>query len=67
MGGIFGSPSPPPPPRLPKTADPEEELRRQRLLNLQRRRRGRLGTVETSSRGILARRDTPRGNSLLGE
>ena len=54
MGGFFSAPKrpapPPPPPPLP---DPEEEARKRRLAALERRRRGRDGTIRTSSKGLL--------------
>lgn len=55
MGSLFGGSSPPPPPPLVTFAgpDPEEEARKERLRALERRRRGRAGTVLTSERGIL--------------
>lgn len=54
MGAIFGAPkpvAPPPPPPLP--ADPEVEARQKRLDEIERRRRGRSGTIATSARGLL--------------
>jgi hypothetical protein len=66
MGSLFRTPSPPPlpPPTLPKP-DPEEEARKERLAALERRRRGRAGTVATSERGVL--RPWSPGKELLGE
>lgn len=70
MSGLFGSPSappPPPPPALP-APDPDEEKRKARLEALRRRRRGRLGTIHTGSRGLSKNRAGQRqGKSLLGE
>lgn len=67
MGSLFGSSSPPalpPVPALP-TPDPEEEARKERLIALERRRRGRAGTIATSERGIL--QPVSGGKRLLGE
>lgn len=72
MGGILGGPPspPPPPPPPPPLPDPQEEERKRRLEAIERRRRGRLGTIATSPRGVLE--DTtatgPTGpKTLLGE
>lgn len=74
MSGLFGSPSPPPPapPPVLEAPDPDEEKRKARLDALRRRRRGRLGTIRTSARGLpngLTGRPTggSRGKTLLGE
>ena len=68
MGGLFSAPKPPPPPPPPPLPDPEEENRKRRLEALERRRRGRAGTIATSARGLLRLRDeSPRRKSLLGE
>lgn len=74
MSGLFGSPSPPPPapPPVLEAPDPDEEKRKARLEALRRRRRGRLGTIRTSARGLpsgLTGRpnDGSRGKTLLGE
>lgn len=66
MGSLFSSPSPPPPPPAPvlPRPDPEEEARKERLAALQRRRRGRAGTIATSERGVL--RPEVEGKRLLG-
>jgi len=66
MGSLFKSPSPPPPPPAPvlPKPDPEEEARKERLAALQRRRRGRAGTIVTSERGVL--RPPVEGKRLLG-
>lgn len=65
MGSLFRSPAPPPPPvpTLPQP-DPEEEARKERLAALERRRRGRGGTIQTSERGVL--RPPVEGKRLLG-
>ncbi len=68
MGGFFSTPKPPPPPPLPPPPDPGEEERKRRLEMLDRRRRGRAGTILTSPRGLLRDADaSPRGKTLLGE
>lgn len=74
MSGLFGSPSPPPPPPPPmpvlEAPDPDEEKRKARLEALRRRRRGRLGTVRTTDRGLPfpgRGRRAGRGKALLGE
>lgn len=50
------------------TSDPEEEARKLRLETISRNRRGRLGMIATSERGVL---DTTgaaaTGKTLLGE
>ena len=70
MGSLFRAPAPPPPPPLPAIPrpDPEDEARRERLAALERRRRGRAGTIATSERGVL-RADplAAAGKRLLGE
>jgi len=54
MGGIFSAPkAPPPPPPPPPPPDPEEEERKRCLEAIERRRRGRSGTIETSDRGVF--------------
>ena len=66
MGSLFSSPSPPPPPPVPAlpSPDPEEEARKERLAALERRRRGRAGTILPSERGVL--RPPVEGKRLLG-
>lgn len=70
MGALFSPPKAPPPPPMPviETPDPEAERRKARLEALARRRRGRAGTIATSTRGILkpAQRDRA-PKRLLGE
>lgn len=68
MGSLFRSPAPPSPPPVPSLAapDPEEEARKERLAALERRRRGRTGTIATSERGVLLRPFAD-GKQLLGE
>lgn len=51
MGGLFSSP--PPPPVEPTPVDTGEEDRKRRLEAIERRRRGRAGTIATSERGVL--------------
>ena len=72
MGGMLGgAPSPPPPPPPPPPLpDPEEEERKRRLDAIERRRRGRLGTIATSARGVLTEAggsSTAGAKHLLGE
>lgn len=69
MSGIFKSPPAPPPPQpLPEVKDPDAAAREERLEALDRRRRGRTGTVETGFRGVLnSKGGTPAGKSKLGE
>ncbi len=70
MGGFFSAPKLPPPPTPAPQPDPGEEERKRRLEMIERRRRGRAGTVVTSERGFLASSDArqlrPHKN-LLGE
>lgn len=55
MGGLFSSPSPQPVVTYPDpNAAAEEAAREARLAAIDRRRRGRAGTVATSERGLLA-------------
>jgi len=55
MGGIFSPPSPPAPtPVVETTTGTEAEDRARRLQEIDRRRRGRSGTVETGWRGVLS-------------
>lgn len=54
MSGMFSSPSPPPPPPLPPVKAPEDSKRDNRIEALDRRRRGRAGTIETGFRGVLS-------------
>jgi len=68
MGGFFSSPAPPPPPPLPPVDNGEAEQRKQRLADIERRRRGRAGTITTSPKGFLTLlADIPKRKSLLGE
>lgn len=69
MAGLFSAPKPPPPPPPPPPLpDPAEEERKRRLEAIERRRRGRAGTIATSERGLLSLADdAPRRKSLLGE
>ncbi|MBF0246707.1 MAG: hypothetical protein HQL36_01325 [Alphaproteobacteria bacterium] len=69
MGGIFSSPSMPaiaaPAPIEDTTA---EEEKKARLEGIERRRRGRAGTIHTSERGLLqSAADKPKKKDLLGE
>ena len=68
MGGLFSAPSMPAPLPMPKAVDPEVEACKKRIEEIERRRRGRSGTIATSPRGLLALSDNlPRRKSLLGE
>lgn len=68
MGELFSSPSLPPPMPMPEVKDPEEEARKKRLEEMERRRRGRAGTIATSPRGLLSLSDNSQNKkSLLGE
>lgn len=68
MGGFFSAPKPPPPPPPLPLPDTEEEDRKRRVEAIERRRRGRAGTIATSARGLLRLGDdVPRRKSLLGE
>lgn len=67
MGGLFSSPSPAPLPPPPPTTDPAEAERKNRLEAIERRRRGRTGTIATSERGVLTPVDKDGLKSKLGE
>lgn len=69
MGGFFGgsAPAPAAPPPLPAVPDPEIEARKLRLDAIARNRRGRIGMVATSERGVLDPVNTASGKTLLGE
>ncbi len=54
MGGFFSAPSVPVPPPPPPVVDTAEEERKARLEAIERRRRGRAGTIATSERGVLS-------------
>jgi hypothetical protein len=66
MGSLFRTSTPalPPLPSLPQP-DPEAEARKERLAALERRRRGRAGTILTSDTGLL--RPFVESKRLLGE
>ena len=67
MGGIFSAPSPPPLPK-PPTVDTQGEQEQARLDALERRRRGRAGTILTSDRGLVHLAAKQHGKKdLLGE
>lgn len=57
MGGLFSAPEPPAPAPPEPAKDPEAEARKKRLEEIDRRRRGRAGTIATSARGLLSPRD----------
>jgi len=70
MGGIFSAPKPPPPPPPPPAPETtaEDDERKRRLEAIARKRRGRLGLIATSPRGLL--QENPfvvTRKSLLGE
>lgn len=68
MGGLFSSPPPPLPPPPLSIDDGEAEKRRLRIKALDRRRRGRTGTIATSPKGFLSLSgELPKRKSLLGE
>jgi len=68
MGSIFSAPKPPAPVIAPPLPDPEDEERERRLKALERRRRGRVGLITTSPRGVLGRSDSSNtSKTLLGE
>lgn len=72
MGGFLSTPKPPPLPAPDPGPDPAEEERKRRLQMIERRRRGRAGTIVTSERGFLAPSGAGPGASggaknLLGE
>lgn len=70
MAALFGSPSAPKPAPLPAlpAPEPDDEKRKARLEALRRRRRGRLGTIHTSARGLSRDRSPGQlGKTLLGE
>ena len=59
MGGFFSPPSAPPLPPPPPTIDTGAEERKRRIEAIDRRRRGRAGTVATSERGVLGDSPSP--------
>lgn len=69
MGGITNTPKPvvvAPPAPLPDTSGDEEE--QARLDAMERRRRGRSGTIHTSARGLVqTNENAAQKKSLLGE
>ena len=77
MGKIFSKPKMPPVPTFEPTpivvdetpkVDPEVEADEQRARNILNRHRGRLGTINTSFRGVLSDSAfTPTRKTLLGE
>ncbi|MBO6518703.1 MAG: hypothetical protein JJ900_11755 [Rhodospirillales bacterium] len=56
MGGFFSPPAPAPLPPPPPAPDPAADERERRLEAIERRRRGRAGTIATSERGVLEER-----------
>ena len=74
MGALFNAgipknPAPAPPPSIGSAVQSQDAERRGRIAALLRRRRGRLGLIATSPRGVAvgARAPGPRRKSLLGE
>ncbi|SDG67883.1 hypothetical protein [Roseospirillum parvum] len=70
MGSLFSSPAPPPAPVYEPGPDPEVEARKQRLAEMERRRRGRNGLIATGERGLLSAAESGAGvtrKTLLGE
>jgi hypothetical protein len=68
MGSIFSTPKPPAIPTPPPLPDPDAQDRERRLEALERRRRGRIGLIATSSRGLLSPKSgAASGKTLLGE
>lgn len=70
MGGFFGgggsAPSYTPP--VVQVTDPNEEARKQREEAMARNRRGRVGMIATSDRGVLSPAAPAQGGkALLGE
>lgn len=65
MGGLIGSSSPPPPPPAPPPDNSEEKERERRLETIERRRRGRAGTIETGYRGVLQQSGPSSGSTRL--
>ncbi len=72
MGALFSTKipkaSPPPVPPISAPGETEEAERRARIAALLRRRRGRLGLIATSTRGVVGPAGAfGRRKSLLGE
>ncbi len=68
MGALFGSIPDDPLPPAPPEADPAAEEAKARKESLERRRRGRLGFIETSARCVLqTNASAPQRRTLLGE
>lgn len=68
MGALFGSMPDDSPPAAPPEADPDAEEAKARKESLERRRRGRLGFIQTSARGVLQPGvNAPQRRTLLGE
>ncbi|WP_259780965.1 hypothetical protein [Aestuariispira ectoiniformans] len=59
MGGLFSSPSPPPPPPPPSEEENRKEEITARKEDIERRRRGRSGTILTGWKGALDSQQTP--------
>ena len=69
MGGLTKSPSLPAMPAVPRPVDTTaEDEATARLKAMERRRRGRGGTITTTERGLMSKAvDVPRRKTLLGE
>ncbi|MBL4613958.1 MAG: hypothetical protein JKY27_03670 [Magnetovibrio sp.] len=71
MGGLISSPSAPPAPAAAPYVAPDtfaEDETKARLDAMDRRRRGRSGTIKTSARGLVnLNANAVRKKSLLGE
>lgn len=68
MGGIFSSPSAPPMPAPEPVPDYGAEEQKARVDAIERRRRGRSGTIVTSDRGLVrTNTNVPKKKTLLGE
>ncbi len=67
MGGTYSAPPPPPEPK-PVVNDTAAQDRQDRVDMVERRRRGRGGTIQTSERGLLKQKaaEQPK-KQLLGE
>lgn len=68
MGGLLNSPSAPPMPAPEPLPDPGVNEQQARMDALERRRRGRAGTITTSDRGLVrTNANAPKKKTLLGE
>ena len=68
MGSLMSSPSAPPMPAPEPLPDYAADEQKARLDAMERRRRGRAGTVTTSDRGLVrTNENAPQKKTLLGE